>query len=229
MNTRDNTISKLQPQFPDDLWDLVKENGRKVQFQRGEYLYWQNDNSPGVYCLEKGRVRVFQILDNGTESILYNIMEKSIVGEVSTFNGEISSPAAIAMTNVTAYLITPEKTVELVRTNGAFAMFLIDSLVHKLRMLSDQFGVVSGKRVLCRLAAILNTLDYYGVPCNSEHWFTITHAELAGLISTTRPNTTALLNQLADEGLIELGRNMIRIRDKEGLQELSESEVQSLR
>jgi CRP/FNR family transcriptional regulator len=187
-------------------------------------LYWQNSPSPGIYCVESGSVRVFQILDNGMESILNNVVGRTMVGEVSALNGEITSPAAIALTDVRAYLLPTETVRELIAANPGFAQFVVDSLVHKLRILTDQFGAVSGKKVLCRLATILCMLDSYGVPCTQDRWFTITHAELAGLISTTRPNVTALLNRLADQGLIELRRNMVRILDKDGLAQLGEYE-----
>lgn len=222
MTQEEKDLSQFSPRFSDRLWQVVTQVGTPVHFRRGEMLYWQNSASPGLFCIESGQVRVFQILDNGMESILNNVVEWTIMGEVSSFNGEVSSPAAIALTDVSAYLIPTEKARGLITADPEFAMFIVNSLIHKLRILTDQFGLVSGKKVLCRLAAVLGILDSYGVPCDQEQWFTITHAELAGLISTTRPNATALLNQLADKGLIELRRNMVRILDRSKLSDLAE-------
>lgn len=224
MELEEKDPRQLPPHFSDRLWELITQVGTPVKFRRGEMLYWQNSPSPGLFCVRSGQIKVFQILDNGMESILNNAVKWTVVGEVSAFNGEVSSPSAIAQTEVSAYLIPTEKARELIASNGEFALFMVDSLVHKLRILTDQFSAVSGKRVLCRLAAVLRILDSYGVPCDADGWFTVTHAELASLISTTRPNTTALLNQLESQNLIELKRNMVRVLDKEGLVRLSEYE-----
>lgn len=209
------------PKMTDNIHELVKSEGIHVRFRQGEFIYYQNSLSHGIYCIESGKVKVFQITGSGTETLLRIVTEGAIFGEASTFTGEESSPAAIALSPVTAYLIKKEKAEELIRSNGEFAMFVVKSLVHKLMAQSDQLEKIAGEKVLKRLAAILCTLDYYGIPKDNDGWFQVSQTELAGIVSTTRPNMTVLLNRLAEQGLIELKRNMIKITGEEKLQQIS--------
>ncbi len=206
------------------LWKTVQEEGTSVSFQPGEYLYHQNVSSPGVFFIESGRVKLSWIKDNGTESFLRIVPERSVFGETSAFSGEDSSPAAIALTPVQAYLISPKRTRELILENGDFALFLVESLVYRLKGQSDQVGNISGKKVASRLAAILCTLDYYGIPCDETGCYSITHADLAALAGAVRPNITSVLNRFEKAGWVRLKRNKIWITDFEQLKAAAEAE-----
>lgn len=225
MSDNDYKYTRIPPRLTDDLWAVVKSEGQQVSYSQGEFLYHQNSISPGIFCIESGKVKVFQITGNATETILRIVTEGSLLGEASTFDGAESSPAAIALSPVTAYILTKEKASGLIRTNGDFALFFVHSLVHKLKAQSDQLEKISGEKVLRRLASILCTLEYYGIPQDEEGWFNITQTELAGIVSTTRPNMTVLLNRLRDKDLVEIKRNMIRITDRARLEDLSASDV----
>lgn len=207
----------------DELWKLIKQEGSYVSFRQDEYLYLQNEPSPGVFFLESGKVKIFRIMDNGIESILRIASGKTIIGEISGFNGEDSSPAAIAISPVTAYKIPIARSRELIRENGDFALFMVDTLIYKIKGQSDQLGNVSGKKVENRLAMMLCTLDYYGIPSDKDGWFIISHAELAGLTGATRPHITAILNRFKEKQLIELKRNRIRILKKKELIDTAEA------
>ena len=223
MNEKNYSYKRVPPRISDSLWTIVKENGQPVSFSQGEFLYHQNSISPGIFCIESGKVKVFQITGSATETILRIVTERSVLGEASTFDGEESSPAAIALSDVSAYMLTDEKATELIRTNGDFALFMVQSLVHKLKAQSDQLEKISGEKVLRRLASILCTLEYYGIPQDDDGWFNISQTELAGIVSTTRPNMTMLLNRLREKNLIEIKRNMIRITDRTRLEDFSVS------
>ena len=213
--------ARITPRLTDELFELVKKEGRPVKYRQGEFLYYQNSSSPGIFCIESGKVKVFQIAGSGSETLLRIVTERAILGEASTFDGAESSPAAIALSPVTAYVVPQEKAEELIRKNGEFALFIVHSLIHKLKAQSDQLEKIAGIKVMKRLAAILCTLDYYGIPKDKDGWFQISQTELAGIVSTTRPNMTVLLNRLAEQGLIELKRNMIRLTGEEKLEQLS--------
>ena len=215
----------VSPQPSDRLWSQIKETGKPVSFRSGEYLYPQNESSPGAFFIERGSVKIFRIMDNGIESILRVARERNVLGEVSAINGEESSPAAVALTDVTAYLISTDKMHEMIRSNGDFALYMVNNLAYKLKGQTDQLGNVSGKKVASRLAATLCTLDYYGIPLDDKGWFSISHAELAGIIGATRPHVTAVLGRFKKEKSIEIKKNKVRILSREKLQKTAEEEL----
>lgn len=210
------------PVIPDELWMQLAQVGKPVRYQPGETIYFQNDTSEGIFCIERGRVKVYQILADGTEVILAQFTDHCMFGEATALGGNVGNPTAVAQTPVTALLIPTRKVYELLKTNPEFAWFMAISLVHKLTVSTIQMGAIAGKRVLSRLSSTLLILDYYGIPRDeTQTWYLITHAELASIIDTTRSNVTVLLNRLAQQNLIEQRRNRLRILDPDGLKKLS--------
>jgi CRP/FNR family transcriptional regulator len=213
------------PAIPDELWEQLVQVGKRVRYRPGETIYFQDDANDGIFCVEHGRVKVSQVLSDGTEAFLNQFTDRCMFGEATALGGSIGNPTAVAQTEVTALLLPTQKIRELMNTNSDFAWFMANSLVHKLTASTIQLGAIAGKRVMSRLASALLILDYYGVLQDETHtWYLITHAELASLIDTTRSNATALLRRLAQQNLIEQRRNRVRILDPEGLKELSQTE-----
>ncbi len=224
MSNLDHSAPARPPVIPDELWNQLQQVGKRMRYRAGETIYFQDGASEGAFCIERGRVKVSQILSDGTEAILSQFTDHCMFGEASALGGDVGNPMAVAQTDVSALLIPTQEIRELLKTNPDFAWYLVNSLVHKLTASTIQLGAIAGKRVMPRLASTLPILDYYGVPQDEGHgWYHITHAELAGLIDTTRSNVTALLRRLAQQNLIEQRRNRVRILDPAGLRELAQA------
>lgn len=218
MISKDSTPAP--PMMSEKLWQYLSHFGRLLHFQSGQTIYCQNNASEGIFCIESGRVKVSQILDDGTEAIFAQFSKYCMFGEASALGGNIGNPMAVALTPVTVLLIPTYRIQELL-TNPEFAWFLSNTLVHKLSAINRQLSAIAGQRVLCRLSSTLLLLDYYGIPRDeTQTWFLVTHAELASLIGTTRSNVTVLLNRLSQQNLVEQKRNRLRILDPGELNKL---------
>ena len=209
------------PVLSDRLWDMVSALGRPVSLPAGHVLYEQNAPSGGFFFLRSGRVKVSHILDDGSESIVALYGPRDLVGEASALQRD-SSPAAIAMTEVTAWLLTAEQADKLLASEPEFARYLVAMLAYKLRMANAHLCTVTGKRGDAKLAATLLLLPELGVPWDGNGWFLITHAQLACFTGATRANTTLLLRRFCRSGLVESRRGGLRILDPSRLRDLSE-------
>lgn len=209
------------PRLSDRLWAVVTRLGRRIPFSEGQVLYEQNAPSGGFFFLESGRVKVSHILDDGSESIVALYGPRDQVGETSALESD-SSPAAIAMTPVTAYLLTTSQAEQLIQEDGEFAHYLVDMLAYKLRMANAHLCTVSGKRGDAKLAATLLLLPELGVPWDADGWFSTTHAQLACFTGATRANTTLTLRRFAAAGIVAIQRGKLRILNSSRLRELSE-------
>ena len=212
----------LPPKVPDALWEDMSKKGSVFNYRAGETIYYQNMPTVGAYIIKSGRVKMSYITDDGVETILVVFSRHCMFGELSAIHGGLASPVATALTDVTAVLIPTEKLFELIGTNPEFSRFMVESLLHKLHTSSAQLFAIAGNKVLNRLAATILLLDSYGIPYDrASEFYTITHAEMASLTNTRRPNATVCLNQLAQQGLIELRRNGIKILSRSRLEKLS--------
>ena len=73
------------------------------------------------------------------------------------------------------------------------------------------------RSIPARLASLLLRLVEDSGPVIDRYM----HQELAEMLGTYRETTTQALNEFKAQGLIEIGRKRIDIRDPEGLQELA--------
>ena len=210
------------PKMPDALWEDVSGRCSILSYRAGEIIYGQNMPTAGTYIIKSGRVKMSYITDDGVETILVVFSRHCMFGELSAIRGVLASPIATALTDVTAVLIPTDRLFELIDASPQFSRFMIESLVHKLHTSSAQLFAIAGNKVLSRVATTILLLDSYGIPCDSaSKFYTITHAEMASLTNTRRPNATVCLNQLAQQGLIELRRNGIKILSRSRLEKLS--------
>ena len=210
------------PTLSDRLWDRIQALGRPVCFGSGETLYLQNAPSGGFFFIESGLVKVSHILDDGSESIVALYGNRDLVGEASALQSD-SSPAAVAFTPVRAFLVPTETAYDLISHDPEFARYVVDMLAYKLRMVNARLCTIAGKHSRQRLAATLLLLAEFGVTRDKDGWYVVTHAELASYAGSTRANTTTLLRELAEEGLVATRRGGIRILGPDGLRAISES------
>lgn len=210
-------FGQTMPRAGDELWQVIQAEAATLKFSAGSVIYLQNAATDGMFFVEKGTVRVFQLMADGSDVTTEFFTERQLFGEASAFSGEFSSPMAMAQTDVTLRFLSTRQALTLIESNSEFAMLLIAGLTHKLRIATDQLASVAGNRVSCRLVAALLNLENYGVHKDADGWYSISHESLSTLISTTRANTTVLLNRLSQEGLIAMRRKGIKILSSEAL------------
>jgi len=78
--------------------------------------------------------------------------------------------------------------------------------VRRSAILTQSPAEVGLRQLLVELSATNN-----GVPGRLRPLH-ITHAQLAGVLHLSRETVSRMLSQMANEGLVELGRGMIRVR-----------------
>ncbi len=207
----------------DSLWKSLCGHGQHVTYTEGQFLYLQDAPTKGLFCIDSGQVKNYQILPDGTEAILTLYSARVVIGEAGVFQDQPNICSASAQTAVSAYLIPREIVLELLKTDPRFAQYIVLTLTKKLRTVTTQMCDLVGRNVFSRLAKTLLILEHYGVISDKKHeWYYITHAELASIIGTTRPNVTGGLNRLMQSGALELKRNQIRILDCALLERLSQ-------
>lgn len=215
-------FGRTMPRAGDALWQRIVRSGSLLSFSAGSVIYLQNAATDGMFFVEKGTVRVFQQMADGTDVTTEYFTERQLFGEASAFSGDFSSPMAMAQTDVTLRFLSKSQAMDMIETDSEFAVLVIAGLTHKLRTATDQMASVAGSRVSDRLTDALLNLENYGVSRDAEGWYSISHESLASLISTTRANTTVQLNRLAQEGLIAMRRKGIKILSPEGLSAFQE-------
>ena len=198
-------------EFPLEIWRPFLQKRPVVRCSPGYMIYLQGTDPTCFYFLKEGRVKSFMQSEDGAERVLTVYESGSLLGEAAFFDGLPRMSSAIALSPCHLVPIDRELVSQQFAANPALAMSMIEYLARKVRMLSDHLDHMAFRPAKWRLAEHILSLSPAGdfVKCNQE--------EIASAISTSRVTVSRILNELAREGLVELGYQKVKILDREQL------------
>ena len=198
-------------EFPLEIWLPFLQKRPVVRCSPGYMIYLQGTDPTCFYFLKEGRVKSFMQSEDGAERVLTVYESGSLLGEAAFFDGLPRMSSAIALSPCHLVPIDRELVSQQFAANPALAMSMIEYLARKVRMLSDHLDHMAFRPAKWRLTEYILSLSPVGdfVKCNQE--------EIASAISTSRVTVSRILNELAREGLVELGYQKVKILDREQL------------
>jgi CRP/FNR family cyclic AMP-dependent transcriptional regulator len=215
----DGFIRKF-PKFLDALNETDRQRmlaiGRDVMFEADQPLWRQGDTHEGIYLIHSGRVRTFYLAPSGREVTLAYWFQDNFVGGPDIFGDHkhIWSSSATQKTSTTFLPGPPLR--KLALQHATIAVALLDALAFKARCYSamaQMMGTYSATERLKHLIIFLATT--YGL--KGDDGITIaaslTHAELASLIGSTRQWVTTQFARLEESNILSYNRGLIVVRD----------------
>ncbi len=185
----------------------------------GEVIFLEGDASPGLYYLEAGWLKAVKTSPEGREQVLRFIGPGETFNEIGVF-AQLPNPAtAIALEAVGVWLLRREGLMRLLRQQPDLAGHVIENMASRVIDLVNLVADLSLRPVTGRLARLL--LDgATGDVLHRPHWHT--QAELAAQLGTVPDVVQRALRGLAADGLIEVERTLIRLRDRAALEKLAQ-------
>jgi CRP/FNR family transcriptional regulator len=180
----------------DELEDLVKRL-RERRLRARQLLFAAGDSASRVYVVLKGRVKTYQIANNGKEIILEIVERGGVVGDLpSSLDGERRCHAQAIEDSLLLHF-SWEDFAGFMKTSPAFGGSMAELTADRLRRAQQAFVDLVTKPVSARLADLLLRMTQDG-----EVRHGLTHQELAQSIGTSRETVTALLNRLVLSGVL---------------------------
>jgi cAMP-binding proteins - catabolite gene activator and regulatory subunit of cAMP-dependent protein kinases len=225
-------ISAFLQQVPlfHDLTPLELERVQEIvidrQVSKRTAIFIEGSEKESIYFIYTGLVKTFKTDENGHEQIVSFLKTGDMFPHTGFFNQQPYPATAEAITECKLIAIPVRQFERLMMDNPGIAIKLMRVMGDKIRELQEKLQVMSGQNVKNKvLAFLLQLADQHGEV--QAHTVTInlpmTHQEFANAIGTTRETINRMLNQLKDEGLLEVDRNRIVIVDLEGLKQQRES------
>jgi CRP/FNR family transcriptional regulator len=201
-------IEQLNDQFPDR------------RLERGEVFYGPEDRSERFFILQKGKVRIFRSTPDGREFTLAVVEAGTVFGEMTLTGQQLEGAYAQAMepSQVSTMLRTDLE--RLVLEKPEVGLRIMEVLSQRLRRQETRLEDATMKDVHARLAGIIvllvesegvRTGTGYGIPAH------YTHESLGTMIGANRVAVTRAFGLLQDEGLVELKRRLIYVKDIDAL------------
>ncbi len=192
----------------------------KRRLKRNTVVFHENDPASAFYLVKTGRVKIYKAGPDGREQVLAILGDGQIFGDVPAFDGGPYPATAATMVDSEIYLIRSEDFQDLVRRYPEVALKIIRLLGQRLRQSMELVRDLSFKQVPHRLAGLLIKLgEEYGAEAGEGVLIDLplSRQELADIVGTSRETITRELKKMEREGMVEVDRRLITVKDFERL------------
>ncbi len=198
----------------------VRKLGTRCIVEKGGGIFFQGDAHTGVWIVEAGRVRTFYAGPSGREITLAYWSPGHFVGGPEVFGRGRHVWSADAMEECKLLFLSGTSLQSLVRDVPDVAIAVIQGLIAKGKCYSALIQMLGTRTVSERLRQLLLILAdthgrHEGDVIIVER--SITYDQIASIVGATRQWVTQSLDRLQADGIINLNRREIAIRDLDRL------------
>lgn len=199
---------------------ILENNSALVNFKKGEMIFKQNALSLNVTYLKEGIVKL-HITRDSKEKILRIVKAPAYLGIPTNIGQKINQFSATALVHTTVCFIDCETFKDFIHNNGNFAFEIIAELCRNELADYQRYVSIAYKQVPGMVAETLLCLSEKIF--DSEHFILpLTRGEIGDLIGTSRESVSRVLTELANEKIITLNNNDIKINNINLLKQISE-------
>lgn len=194
---------------------------RRRTYGRGEVLVHEGDPSDSLHLVEAGRLAVKVDTAAGDTAMLSVLGPGDWFGELSLLGvgAPVRTASVLVLEEATTHSLSPVAFADLRQRHPATGELLLTLLSGRIEELTSRLVEVMydglDRRVYRRLLDLIRTYGADGselpvlIPLTQEH--------LAELVGGSRPSVNQVLQRLAEQGVVELGRRRITVLDQEAL------------
>lgn len=192
-------------------------------YQKGQQIFNEGNSPSGLYCVNKGKIKLSQSGSEGKEQIIRLAKEGDVLGYRSLISGERYTASAIALEDSKVCLIPKTMFFELIQSNSDITSKIMKLLASDLRDAENKITNLAQKPVIERLAeALLMLKEYYGYQKDESSLnLTITREEIANIVGTATETAIRILSELKREGIVDLEGKKIKILKYDALIKLA--------
>jgi len=192
----------------------------------GEMLFTPHQPVEVLFILKRGRVRIFRIAADGRALTTAIITAGTVFGEMVLLGQQMYDNWAEALNEAVVCVMSRADVHRFLLSDPRIAARITAILGTRLAAMEKRLTEAVFKTVPQRVAAALLALSVepeqrHGPLSFGPKPVAVTHEQLAALVGTSRETVTKALGELADGGVIKLGRGRITVLDPIRLAERS--------
>ena len=203
----------------EELHDDITRFGRVSFVKKGDTLMRPEECLEHFFVILEGRVKISQInFENGKEQILYLLSKGDMYDVVSLLDGKPHENIAMALDDVKLLVFPIELFREWIETKPSFNRLFFPYVAKQLRNVENLASDLSLYDTTTRLVKLIaRNIEQEGDKQTLKLINNLSHEELANLIGTVRKVLNRNLQALKKEGLIDIKRKEIYIKDSQNL------------
>lgn len=216
----ENILNKLP------FWTSLTEQEKEIlsksavirRYEKGSFIHSSDRDCLGMLFILSGEIRTYILSDEGREITLFRLYPNDLcVLSASCVISQISFDTQMTARQDTEVLIIPPNITALLKEqNISVRCFLYEQATERFSEVMWAMQQILFKGLDQRLAAFLVE------ECERTNSNTVrmTHEQIARNISSAREAVARMLKQFTQDGLVELKRGEIIIKDTDGLKRL---------
>ncbi|MEO8330200.1 MAG: Crp/Fnr family transcriptional regulator [Candidatus Nanopelagicales bacterium] len=199
----------------------VLSTARPRRFARGEVVLHEGDPADSLHLVSQGRLAVRSLTPDGDAVMLNLLVPGDYFGELALLQSERTShrtATVLALEPAETLSLSAAAFRQLCETHPRVEHLLTRLLAQRVEELSkrllEALYVGLDRRVYRRLVELCGI---YGTD-DGVATIPLTQDQLADLVGGTRPSVNQVLQKLATQNVLALGRGRIEVRDQETLE-----------
>ena len=216
----ENILNKLP------FWTSLTEQEKEIlsksavirHYEKGSFIHSSDRDCLGMLFILSGEIRTYILSDEGREITLFRLYPNDLcVLSASCVISQISFDTQMtARQNTEVLIIPPNITALLKEQNISVRCFLYEQTTERFSEVMWAMQQILFKGLDQRLAAFL----VEECERTNSNAVRMTHEQIARNISSAREAVARMLKQFTQDGLVELKRGEIIIKDTDGLKRL---------
>jgi CRP-like cAMP-binding protein len=204
----------LPPVIPSVLDQDIERYGKVVDFSQGDTLFTPEILMEKFFVVLQGRIKVSQVsLRSGKEQTLQILAQGSLYDVVTLLDGARHENLLTALDNVQVLTLPMDIVRSWMQSNNSFNRLLFPYIARQMREMEELVTDLSFYNTSERLLKlIIKNIDPEN-PNRLKLIHDLPHEEIASLIGTVRKVLNRHIQELKKEGLIDVERKNIRLKD----------------
>jgi CRP-like cAMP-binding protein len=207
---------------PDEI-DTLLHYARVERYPAGEEIYAKGSPGQSMMAVLRGTAKMTSVSRDGKEIVLNIMHPGEIFGEIALLDGEERSADAVAMTDCDILVLHRRDFMPILEKRADICLILLRILCQRLRQTSEQVEDVMFRHLESRLAKrLLHLAESVGLhgPQSTLVELHVSQRELGNMAGGSRESVNKILQNWHRQGLIDLGKASVLIRDIEALRRL---------
>lgn len=201
------------------------QRGRHLTFQKGEFIIRPGDTPPGVFLIEKGLVKAYDITKYGEDNLLIVRQEGEVFPLIWAVTGQERSVIYQAIVPTTLWRISREEFLEHL-DNPENLSAVLDMTIEMYRLHSERIINLEYRTVRERLISFMLTMSHRFGKEHPEGLLIdlpLRQQDIASSINSSRETTSRELSLLEKKGLVKTNPQYIILKDLKKLTSYLES------
>lgn len=194
-------MAMLQSLTADDI-HYMAEQGTLRRYPANSDLIFKGDDSDSLYIIRSGKVKIYDLDENGDEVIYRYQTDGEFFGEMALFDPAPRSAYVKTVTDATIVYVTRQQFHHCLAERPEMAVNMIPHLIQRIRDLSEALSDCALRSVYQRVRKQLELIaesdgPHRVIPHPPKH------QELAAMVGSRREMVTRIINALERQGYIQ--------------------------